>query len=122
VVSRAYYAAYNVSVELLERLCQSEGVNLRVEKQASFHGKLRAILVNSGDAELRKAGEKLNELRLWRNQADYEYDDLLHDTPVRVTAALTAADGIIRRLDEFSGTPGSRRREAARRMQEYQSR
>jgi uncharacterized protein (UPF0332 family) len=67
-VSRAYYAAYNVAVELLE------GMGFPVGKGPQTHGKVQHYLSNSGDDELIQVGHDLRELQSQRIRADYRLD------------------------------------------------
>lgn len=65
-VSRAYYGAFHVAKELLEQC----GIGL--PRGVSPHDKVCFCLSNSADEDARRAGDKLNNLRRIRNDADYE--------------------------------------------------
>src|SRR5687768_7606857 len=58
-VSRAYYAVFNVGVQLLEGLCRTDGANFQIPKDGTAHGHVRAILAQSGDRELQKVAQDL---------------------------------------------------------------
>ena len=64
VISRAYYAAFNVGIMQLSRW-------FIFDKAAQDHKKIVFLLKNSGNDNLFIAAENLNTLRKKRNDADY---------------------------------------------------
>jgi uncharacterized protein (UPF0332 family) len=67
--SRAYYAAFHIARRLLGRC----GFGVPDADQA--HAYLWLRLCNSGQPDIKRAGEDLQYLRKIRNQADYDIDD-----------------------------------------------
>jgi uncharacterized protein (UPF0332 family) len=65
-VSRAYYAAFHVAQDLLRQV----GFAVPQDDQAHAYAWLR--LANSGNPDVQRAGNDLNELRRMRNRADYD--------------------------------------------------
>jgi uncharacterized protein (UPF0332 family) len=65
-VSRAYYGAFHVAMELLLR------VGIRLPASPEAHQKLRFCLLQCGELAGVEAGEKLESLRKQRNYADYD--------------------------------------------------
>jgi uncharacterized protein (UPF0332 family) len=70
-VSRAYYAAFHVARNSL-RAC-----SFTVPRAEKAHTYLVYRLSNSGHADTEVAGRKLDLLRTWRNEADYDFDGTL---------------------------------------------
>lgn len=64
-LSRAYYAAFHVARLLLENL------GFTVPQADRAHAYLWLRLSNCGEAQVERAGMKLNDLRRERNGADY---------------------------------------------------
>ena len=67
-VSRAYYAAYNVAVQILEEM------GFRVSRGPAGHGEVQNRLSNCGDGEVIRVGSQLATLHSKRIQADYRLD------------------------------------------------
>ena len=65
-ISRAYYAAFHVGLNVLKEM------GFSIYQNASAHELVREYLSNSGDDELAKAAIKMNDLRTRRNHADYK--------------------------------------------------
>ena len=65
-ISRAYYAAFHVSRELLHHL------GFEVPRAERAHAFLWLRLSNTGNRELDDSGRDLNDLRSERNRADYQ--------------------------------------------------
>jgi len=63
-VSRAYYGAYHLAIELLSHVC-SERLD---------HGSVRRLLMESDAAAARQAGRQLGDLQSDRIKADYRLD------------------------------------------------
>jgi len=97
-VSRAYYAAFNVSRRWLE-------ANVTQIDNRGSHGQVWQAFkaANRATPATREAwvlvGSLGNSLRVLRNQADY--DDIVPDLGGRVTVALRDAERILRLLPEL---------------------
>ena len=65
-ISRAYYAAFHVGVNVLKEM------GFSIYQNASAHELVREHFSNSRDDELTKAASKMNDLKMKRNHADYE--------------------------------------------------
>jgi uncharacterized protein (UPF0332 family) len=89
VTSRAYYAAFHQANELL----RSIGIHLPSGPES--HKKLRWILDQADDLEVRAASAKLTSLRNARNDADYELADSKAESRKNVALSLHAANEII---------------------------
>jgi uncharacterized protein (UPF0332 family) len=90
-VSRAYYAAFHISRQLLFEL------NFTVPRADRAHQFLVFRLSNAGEAAVEAAGRDLETLRRLRNRADY--DDFPAITQPQAAAAVRLAQGIIQALD-----------------------
>lgn len=96
-VSRAYYAAFHVARQLMEDL------GFTVPPDASGHRYLIYRLSNCGQAQVRAAGQSLDDLRRQRTWADYQ----LHLLPRQgiCQMAVNLADSIIQALDAAALEP-----------------
>ena len=65
-ISRAYYAAFHVGLNVLK------GMGFSIYENALAHKTVYQHLCNSGDDELDKTASKMNDLRTRRNHADYK--------------------------------------------------
>ena len=88
VVGRAYYAAYG-----LARLYAAQRLSFRIHGQPDDHVRLPRRLISSG---LPLAGTRLQNLRDWRNECDY--DDNVNDLERVAELALERARQIIDEL------------------------
>jgi uncharacterized protein (UPF0332 family) len=96
-VSRAYYAAFHVARARL----RDSGFAVPQGDQA--HAYLWLRLSNSGHPDVQQAGDRLNELRRFRNWADYDLDQpFSHPTAV---GPVQSGWEITRLLRELSSTP-----------------
>src|SRR5437763_1133473 len=89
--SRAYYAAFHVARELLQRC----GFDVPAAEQA--HGYLWLRLANAGHPDVIKAGNTLRDLRHYRNWADYDLTQTF--TQPRAFAQVQDAEEVIRTLE-----------------------
>ncbi len=89
-ISRAYYAAYNQARRQLAR----EGV--AIPREQDSHKALWDKYRNADDDERRSIGEKGDELRRFRRQADY--DDYLPNLENYAKVAVTTAENILKAL------------------------
>jgi uncharacterized protein (UPF0332 family) len=90
-ISRAYYAAFHVARELLD------GLRFMVPQGDRAHAYLWLRLSNCGDPHLEDTGQRLNDLRRWRNRADY--DMLRHLSQAFATSTVLEAEQVILALD-----------------------
>jgi len=65
-ISRAYYAAYNVSVQILKEM------GFKIPESSAGHGEVQNRLGNSGDGEIEVVASQLTDLHSRRIQADYK--------------------------------------------------
>jgi len=64
-ISRAYFAVFNLGVELLEDM------GFSIPQNARGHNDLYLHFAHSGDADIKNMANQLNNLRTKRNHADY---------------------------------------------------
>ena len=97
-VSRAYYAAFNVSAALLR------GVGFGVSRGAAAHGEVQRCLANAGHPDLAAVASQLGDLHTERNRADYHLDRTDIERPSKATAVTRLAAEMIRTMDAlFTG-------------------
>jgi hypothetical protein len=96
-ISRAYYAAYNVGVEVLTEM------GFTIEKGPRGHKDVSMRLHNSGDVEVEKAGSQLGTLQSKRNNADYHLDNMDVEDQKTAQADVELARRIIQILDSCRG-------------------
>ena len=96
-VSRAYYAAFHVARQLLERC----GFSVPHGDQA--HGYVWLRLANCGHTNLVKAGGELKDLRSDRNMADYAVAIPFQEADAVLD--VQTADDLIRLLDQVPALP-----------------
>ena len=97
--SRAYYAAYNVSVEKLD------GMGFRIDRSGNGHGQVQNLLGNSKNEDLKKISSDLGSLLTNRIGADYRMDDPRAENPTNVKAHVLHASRIIQALERCCGGP-----------------
>ncbi|MBY0227850.1 MAG: HEPN domain-containing protein [Gemmataceae bacterium] len=95
--SRAYYAAFLVGRQVLQRC------GFRVPRADGAHNYVIWRLSNSGDCDVRGAGSELDILRTSRNQADYEVE--LNVAQWEAEARVESAREIIETLDAALADP-----------------
>jgi uncharacterized protein (UPF0332 family) len=112
-ISRAYYAVFNVGVEILTEL------GFKISEGPSGHGDVWKRLGNSGDIEAAKVGSQLNHLYTRRLHADYRLN--MKDVENRKTAeALVQLAGkMIKSLDECRFAP--KRHQITKAIQEWET-
>jgi len=64
--SRAYYGAFHLCLQLLEKLPQSQG------HVGASHERVISTLLSYSDKRLNKIGRKLEQAKTLRHQADYK--------------------------------------------------
>ncbi len=92
-VSRAYYSAYNVGVEVLKKM------GFQVPEDASGHYSVRERLRYSGDYDVQGVGHQLRDLYRHRVHADYRLDDAQIESPATAQALVQQAGRMIQILD-----------------------
>ena len=111
-ISRAYYAAHNVGVEVLT------GMGFRIERGPGGHAGVWERLNNCGDGEVIKAGSQLGDLQSKRNKADYRLDNKDIEVQKTAQALVEQARRIIQTLDGCRG--GSRSAQVKKAIQEWE--
>lgn len=102
-ISRAYYAAFNCAVAILEEL------GFRINTGSSGHGEVRNRLSNSGDNDLKKVGSQLADLQNKRIQADYRLKKTDIENQKTAQATVQQVDRLIQVLDECLREPRRQR-------------
>lgn len=97
--SRAYYAAYNVSVVVLV------GMGFRIDRSGNGHGQVRNLLGNSKNEDLKKISSELGTLHTFRLGADYRMDDPRAENTNNVKAHVLLASRVIQTLERCCGGP-----------------
>ena len=97
--SRAYYAAYNVSVDALGRL------GIKISKSHGGHGELIKYLGNSKDRDLEAISGQLGTLQTNRNHADYHLDYRDAEKSGNVKAHVAQAQRVIETVERCCGGP-----------------
>ena len=92
-ISRAYYAAFNVGVELLQNM------GFTILKSSAAHGEVLNHLGNSGDDDIKEASVKLGDLSSMRIKADYRLEYTWIETPKTAKAWVKQAKNVIDTLD-----------------------
>lgn len=97
-ISRAYYSAFNVGVDLLK------GIGLGVSKGLGGHGEVEHRLSNSANIDVEKVGSQLSDLRSRRIRADYRLDNKEIENQKNAQALVQQARKMIQTLDTcFTG-------------------
>ncbi|MEK6632149.1 MAG: hypothetical protein AABY94_02435 [Nitrospirota bacterium] len=97
--SRAYYAAYNVGVEVLEKM------GIQINRGPGGHGQVQRFLGNSKNEELQQISSDLGTLHSSRIAADYRLSDQRSENPNNVKAFVQHAKKIIETLERCSAGP-----------------
>ena len=98
-ISRAYYAVFNVGVEILKEC------GFAISEGPGGHGEVRNRLNNSGDPEVVKVGSKLKDLHSRRIHADYRLARKEEENQKVAQALVELAGKMIRILDECRFEP-----------------
>ncbi len=104
-INRAYYAAYNTGVEILNDMGFYPRTGPSGHKDVQYH------LNNSGDDEIISACVKMDGLFSKRIRADYKLDKKDVDNPKTATALVKDAGSIIKTLDISTSKHGGKRQE-----------
>lgn len=94
-ISRAYYAAYNVVVEILSQ------IGTAPHGGPGGHSEVANCLIASGDAAVEEAGRALSDLHTRRIHADYRMARIDVETRTSAQSACEIAHDIIRELESF---------------------
>ena len=101
VISRAYYAAFHVAHEFLDR------INVVVGQSPQAHVTVQQALNNSGDPNLAQASSWLRTLYQARLAADYDLSRPITEQPVHAALMVSDARDVIDQLDRLAaGTAG----------------
>ncbi|MCK4823531.1 hypothetical protein KA005_47710 [bacterium] len=92
-ISRAYYAVYNVGVELLKSM------NFDINEGPGGHGDVRHHLNNSGDNDLMRVASQLADLQAKRQHADYYLNRVDVENKDTAKAVVYQAKKMIESLD-----------------------
>lgn len=95
-ISRAYYAVYHVSAEILRAM------GFQISTGPQGHGDVRNRLSNSGAPEVMRIGSQLGDLQGRRIQADYRLDNLEVENPKTAHALVEQAARMIQTLERCS--------------------
>jgi uncharacterized protein (UPF0332 family) len=95
-ISRAYYAALNVAMDLLAGNGHSPG------KGDSAHKKVVIYLQQSGDADLDNVGAAIDKMRTMRNHADYDMKNLDVEEFSFAQKTVETAQWALEQLDAFA--------------------
>ena len=98
-VSRAYYAAYHVANEFMRRC------GFIPRHHDDIHGFAWVRLANSKNTLVQQAGNTLRDVRVVRNQADYDLQRSF--TQLLATRQVRLAEDVIRALDQAIATPST---------------
>jgi hypothetical protein len=94
-IGRAYYAVFNIAVNVLDEL------GLVPSGGPQVHEQTISLLKASGDSELPGIGGQINDLRTSRNHANYHLDRLDVEKFTYAQAAVETAEDIIANFDKF---------------------
>ena len=92
-ISRAYYAAYNVAVDFLDRL------GFETTNSHNCHQAVQFALNQSGNASLRDVSTFLNTLHTERRRADYEMRNTRPEEVSHADAMVKVAETAIALVD-----------------------
>ena len=92
-VSRAYYAVYNVAINLLKEM------DFTISGKFDTHVVMRRHFNNSGNTELKRAAEKIKDLKTKRQHADYELNRTDIEKQHNAKAHVKSAGRVIETLE-----------------------
>jgi len=92
-ISRAYYASYNVSVEILKNM------GFSISEGPSGHGQIQRYLNNCGNQNVNKIGSQIMDLHSRRIDADYRLNKTSVENPKTAKALVKQAEKMIDALD-----------------------
>lgn len=109
--SRAYYAAYNVTVQTLDTL------GVQIPKSPNGHGQVLNFLGNSKNEELQQISSDLGTLHSNRIAADYRLSDQKAENSTTVKALVQHAKKIIDTVERCCAGPN--KQAIAKAMKDY---
>jgi len=112
-ISRAYYATFNVSVEILKSM------GIIISTGPAAHGQVQRFLNNCGNSEVTKVGSQIIDLHSKRIEADYRLHKQSAENQKTAQAVVKQAFNMISALD--SHCSGSERSNIVSTIKEYQS-
>jgi uncharacterized protein (UPF0332 family) len=98
--SRAYYAAYHATKQLVEA-----SIGIRCNFGGSEHAGLQRYFLNCEVEEGVELGQMLQNLHQSRREADYELNNLKCETQVQAKFCLERANAIMSRVEECKEPP-----------------
>jgi len=103
VTSRAYYAAFHLAHEFLDR------INVVVGQSPQTHVTVQHALNNSGDGTLMAVSTALRALHAERLDADYDLARPISEHPAHAALMVSYAGNVIDQLDRLTAArPGCR--------------
>ena len=111
-ISRAYYAAHNVGVQILSEM------GFRISNGSACHADVWNRLRNSSDLDVNKVGIQLAELHSKRILADYRMNRSEGENRVTAQALVETTGRMIKTLDECRSEP--RRLQIIKAIQEWE--
>lgn len=100
-ISRAYYAAFHVGLQVLG--------GMDPKWKTLNHDKLPAYLDHSDDPEFKEIASQMNDFRQARNRADYNLDDPKAEDKNQATLLFLQAEHIMKTLEERGRGPNRKR-------------
>ena len=94
-ISRVYYAAFHKTCEFLTINCKRSDIR----QGSNAHTVVPRVLKDSKDREQIKIGNKLDNLRVDRNKADYDHD--IPNARALTAKAITSATNILQLLESL---------------------
>ena len=98
-ISRAYYAVYNVGVEILKEM------DFKVDSGPGGHGRVRMQFENCGIEKIIAAASKMGNLQSNRIKADYNLEKKRVENQKTVEAIIKDAEDVISALDSCCKEP-----------------
>ncbi len=111
-ISRAYYASYNVGVEILK------GMGFRIPKGPGGHGDVAKRLGNCGNTDVTRISSQIAGLHSKRIKADYRLDDKAVEKQKNAQALVAQGKRIIQTLD--TQCHGSERQQIIETIREWE--
>ncbi len=110
-INRAYYATYNVGVEILE------GMGFKIDKGPQGHKKVQYLFNNCGVDEIISVASKLGDLNSRRIDADYRLENLVVEQKKNAEALVNQAGEMIETID--GSCTGDNREQIVATIKEY---
>lgn len=110
-INRAYYATYNVGVEILE------GMGFKIDKGPQGHKKVQYLFNNCGVDEIISVASKLGDLNSRRIDADYRLQKQSVERKKNAEALVNQAGEMIETID--GSCTGENREQIVATIKEY---